>query len=197
MSVFGQVIPFRPRRESNPAQAKRVHRSLSAALAEAGLAEPPPLADLTVEPEAGVLADNLFPADEPAPADESPLGADRAEPVHEAIAYAGPPSFAPAPPAYVPPPPAAEAPIPQTVRPAPAAVPAEPPLPRVIALATRRPPDVASYPWVKAARKRRLRTTLSDTASWVVTLVIMAGMIGVAAAFLSGPHSNPEPVAQR
>ncbi len=64
---------FRPRR-AVPAPAKPVHRSLSAALAEAGLAEPPPLSELTVEPEAGVLADEIFPEDE-ASADDCHLGA--------------------------------------------------------------------------------------------------------------------------
>ncbi len=30
-------------------------------------------------------------------------------------------------------------------------------------------------------------------ASWLVTIVIVGGMIGVAAAYLSGPRHSPEP----
>jgi hypothetical protein len=189
--MFGQVIPFRARRAA-PAPANRVHRSLSAALAEVGLVEPPPLAELTVEPEAGVLADEFFPEDESF-ADEPPPAP--AEPVQAVFVPASRPVVA-APAATV-------APIPQWHNPAPAPaaaqapVAAEPPLPRVIARATRHPPNVASYPWVKSARRRRFKTRLSDTTSWLVTIAIMAGMIGVAATYLSGPRGDMEPVAQR
>jgi hypothetical protein len=188
MSVFGQVIPFRARRESAPVPAARVHRSLSAALADAGLAEAPPLSELSVDPEAGVVADTLFLfPDEPLPADEPAVPSVRARtarvatvaPVSEPVPYA------------------TVAPIPQAVSPAPAAIPAEPPLPRVIALATRHPPSVASYPWINSARQRRRKTRASDMASWLVTIVIVGGMIGVAATYLTGPRPNSEPVAQR
>jgi hypothetical protein len=70
-------------------------------------------------------------------------------------------------------------------------------LPLVIARATRRPPSIANLPWVKSAQRRRLRTRLSDTGSWLVTIVIVGGMIGVAATYLAGPRPNVEPVAQR
>lgn len=187
MSMFGQVIPFRPRR-AVPAPAKPVHRSLSAALAEAGLAEPPPLSELTVEPEAGVLADEIFPDDEPS-ADE--FARFPAEHMREAVVSAPRP--------VVVAPPAAATPIPRRETPVLAPVPAasEAPLPRVIARATRHPPNPASYPWVKSARRRRFKSRLSEAKSWLVTIAIVAATVGVAATYLIPPRGAPEPVAQR
>lgn len=175
--MFGQVISFRARSERASAPAKPVHRSLSAALADAGLAEPPALSELTVEPEAGLLADERFPADEPSPAELPPPP----KTVQQVIAVIPAPAPAPEPTPVV-----GAVPIPH-----------EAPLPRVIALATPHPPNVASYPWVKSARRRRFRRRLSETVSWLVTVAVVAGMIGVAATYLVVPRSSMEPVAQQ
>lgn len=189
MSMFGQVIPFRARRESAPVPAKRVHHSLSAALSEAGLAEAPSLSELTVEPEARALADKHIPDDAPSPADE-PYPPAPATPAQQPMAVISAPASVPAPPA-------AAVPIPHRHSPIPAEVPGEPPLRGVIARAAPRPPSVADLPWVKSAQRRRNKARLSETASWLVTIMIMGGIIGVAATYLAGPRPNSEPVAQR
>lgn len=179
MSMFGQVIPFRARRESAPVPATRVHRSLSAALAEAGMAEAPSLSELSVDPDAVVSLDKLF---QPQEIRDQTIEAQAVE-------------VAPVPP---PPPTVNTVPIPHWDRPADQAVAREAQsLPIVIARATRHPPSVADLPWVKSARRRRYRMRLSNAVSWLVTLAIMGGMIGVAATYLTGPRPNSEPVAQR
>lgn len=181
--MFGQVISFRGRPERASAPAKPVHRSLSAALADVGLAEPPALSELTVEPEAGLLADEPLPAELPPPP----------ETVQQSIAVIPAPAPAPEPSPVM-----GAAPIPHRDTPAsPPPIATEAPLPRVIALATPRPPDVASYPWVKSARRRRFRRRLSETVSWLVTIAIVSGMIGVAAIYLTPLRSSLEPVAQQ
>jgi hypothetical protein len=154
------------------------------------LADPPPLSELSVEPEAGLTADSAFSAKELSPSFDLP-DPDDAPSVQQTVAVAGPAASARAMPT------AAVIPIPRGFIPDPGPGPAEPALPRVIALATRHPPTIASYPWLKAAQRKRRRTRLSNTAAWMVTIAIMSGMIGVAATYLSGPRPNPEPVAQR
>jgi hypothetical protein len=152
------------------------------------LADPPPLSELSVEPEAGLTADHAFSAKELSPSFDLP-DSDDEPPVQQTVVVAAPAAPVRATPT------AAVIPMPRGFIPDPG--PVEPALPRVIALATRHPPTIASYPWLKAAQRKRRRTRLSNTAAWMVTIAIMSGMIGVAATYLSGPRPNPEPVAQR
>jgi hypothetical protein len=179
MSVFGQVIPFRARRESAPVPATRVHRSLSAALADAGLVEAPSLSELSVDPDAVASPDRFFPAEE----------------IRDQIIEVQAVEVAPVPP---PPPAVNSVPIPHwDSRADQAAVVEAQSLPLVLARATRHPPSVADLPWIKSAQRRRNKMRLSDVVSWLVTIAIMGGMIGVAATYLTGPRPNSEPVAQR
>lgn len=179
MSVFGQVIPFRARRESAPVPAARAHRSLSAALADAGLAEAPSLTELSVDPDAVASLDRFFQAEE----------------IRDQIIEVRAVEVAPVPP---PPPAVNTVPIPHWDSPANQAAAVETQgLPLMIARATRHPPSVADLPWVKSAQRRRNKMRLSDAVSWLVTIAIMGGMIGVAATYLTGPRPNSEPVAQR
>jgi hypothetical protein len=178
VGVLAQVIPLSAARRKRQAPVSRVRRSLTDALAEAGLGEPS-LGELSVEPDAVVSVDKFFQADE----------------IQDEIIEVRAVEVSRAPP---PPPSATAVPIPHWDSPAnqASAVEAQP-LPLVIARATRHPPSVADLPWVKSAQRRRHKMRLSDVTSWLVTLVIMGGMIGVAATYLSGPRHSPEPVAQQ
>lgn len=177
MSVFGQVIPYRARRKSAPVPVERVHRSLSAALADVGRAEAPSLSELSVDPEAGTSPDKDFRGDEI-----------RGQIIEVQAVEAAP----------VPPPPPAGDTAPHRDRPSDQAAAVETQgSPLAIAHATSHPPSVADLPWIKSAQRRRNKARLSDAVSWLVTIVIMGGMIGVAATYLAGPRPNPEPVAQR
>jgi hypothetical protein len=155
---------------------------LTDALAEAGLGEPS-LGELSVEPEAVVSLDKFFQADE----------------IHDQIIEVRAVEVSRAPPSPLPPPPVVEAvPIPHWDSAASSAATVEAQsLPLVPARTTQHPSSVADLPWVKSAQRRRYKMRLSDAASWLVTIVVMGGMIGVAATYLTGPRPSPDPVAQR
>ena len=180
MGVLAQVIPLSAARRKRQASAPRVRRSLTDSLAEAGFGEPS-LGELSVDPDAVVSPDKFFQAEE----------------IHDQIIEVQAVEVARVPPP--PEPPAVKAvPIPHWDSPSNQAAAFETQaLPLVIARATRRPPSVADLPWIKSAQRRRNKMRLSDAASWLVTIVIMGGVIGVAATYLVGPRPNSEPVAQR